>query len=405
MKEIFKIGDKVMIITEALNGKEGTITKILDKNMNENSNGTKFVVENDDTVNGYVMERNEIILVSREGDEASHYNESIKKVSPRQPSFKTGDIVIIKDFPGKIQYVVKECTFTEQATRGRTCPLYSYELNILDESMADGGMIPSKCMCDEYSLILEYHDAQWEKYFTESVHNNLPAWRGEIYNLLIFYTGQGSLEEYNNDTIPPIYMQHILNMHSISERINQVVKNSTNPRMDQNVKTIMNAMNMKSTMEVTKLGESIRKKIHDRNLADIDPSYRSTVSNKMTLAFSDLEREFVSWIDKLDIVDGIIEDHYPAEMTNSQIMKAIKEAYHNSEKYEQRKVSQVNKDKRTGETYAADKGYALYVGKSETYGLTIMIQFNFDLNLIETAHPIGMNDDVVKRISTRKINI
>lgn len=404
MRQRFKVGDEVMIITEALNGVEGKITRILDDKFKDNPRGHKIIVES--TNGSHTMNADDIALINHIADEDSgYYTEAAKKILSKQPKFRVGDVVSVKNDYDGIYYVIKGVSLMEQVIKGGLYPMYQYEINILDESFVDDCMHRMTAVCEEPGLEFQYHDAQWEKYFTESVHNNLPAWRGEIYNLLIFYTGQGSLEEYNNDTIPPVYMQHILDMHSISERINQVVKNSTNPRMDQNVKTIMDAMNMKSTMEVTKLGESIRKKIHDRNLADIDPSYRSTVSNKMTLAFSDSEREFVSWIDKLDIVDGIIEDHYPAEMTNSQIMKAIQEAYHNSEKYEHRKVSQVNKDKRTGETYAADKGYALYVGKSETYGLTIMFQFNFDLNLIETAHPIGMNDDVVKRISTRKINI
>lgn len=367
MKEIFKIGDKVMIITEALNGKEGTITKILDKNMNENSNGTKFVVENDDTVNGYVMERNEIILISREGDKASHFNESMKKVSSRQPLFKTGDIVIIKDFPGKIQYVVKECTFTEQTTRGRTCPLYSYELNTLDESMADGGMIPSTCMCDEYSLILEYHDAQWEKYFTESVRNGLPPWRGELYNFMRLLTSDWGL--YKNDTLPPRRMKHILEEHSFYRRLSGLMEV---PKIKDEILKRMN----RTKDEVEGIINRIQIKIEYRNGMCPKEKLPKYKNGHDSASFDFEENKLIAVVDYCDkYVNKESKDHFPPYMSDYDIMKAIQDAYKSAEKVEI--IGRGNQGLQEAKT--------IYQGKSNE-GLDIQFYNNFNLDIIESAY-------------------
>lgn len=256
--------------------------------------------------------------------------------------------------------------------------------------------------CEESSLTFQYHDLSYEEYFTESVRNGLPAWRGKLYNFYMFYhdfDGHKDLdfnhmEDYNNDTIPPMFMEHILAEHSIYCRIDVVLKSS------ENIGKIERRLNINRSHRMH-LVRSIKEKINARNFRGTNQSSVDVKSKKFD--FTGEEMNLVAEIDKLDIVvkngQRILEDHYPVDMSNWQIMDAIKEAYLNASKTSG-VIMQSVRDRRgdeenakTGKVIEPVKGKRTYRGESKKYGLVIEFWYNFDLDLIETAYPIRMNNN------------
>lgn len=288
-----------------------------------------------------------------------------------KPKLRVGDVVKFQNYDDLM--VVKEIS---ESNNGN----YNYDVILPnDEDMV--------CRFEEDFLVLQYHDSNYAHYFTESVSNGLPAWRGELYNVYSLYfdpdihaygeLNRRECEEYNNDTIPPVYMEHILRSHSIYERINDVIKSS------ENRKAIMEELGI-SINDLNKIESDIKRKINARNLNDMDSDSKRKITNKMPsdLKFTDQELAFVDEVCK---IDGR-KDHYPIEMTNIQIMQAVKEAYSGAMKIGHRKIQDI-KDKRNEETISSTKGRILYEGVSRK-GMVIQFWYNFDLDLIETAYPV-----------------
>lgn len=294
----------------------------------------------------------------------TEYNNIFKNVADIKPSFKVGDVVNIYDDP-VTPYVIKE---TIELNNEK----FVYHVTTLDESdishIYEGSL-----------LEFQYHDPNYEQYFTESIENGLPPWRGEIYDVYTLYRSPEThsydtlseklTKEYENDTIPPERMQHILHDHSIYDRIYDVI------RYAENKNNIAESLGI-SVDDVGALEDSIKRKINFRNLNFI---YKDLDSKKKK--FTPLELQFATQIDKLDR-----KDLYRVEMTNLQIMQAIKEAYSNAKKAGELKIQFNTKD--DSSLAAPDKGKRLYEGYSSKYNLIIQFWYNFDLDIIETAYPV-----------------
>lgn len=324
-----------------------------------------------------------------------------------EPKFKVGDIVKADD----VLYVISDTMYVEYVKDNRIYSNYSYECTPLDSinDVAETYHVLSESsqykLIDESALIFQYHDKQWEEYFAESVRNGLPAWRGKLYNFYMFYNNFEShtgldykyMEEYNDDTIPPMFMRHILAEHSIYCRIDKVLESP------ENVRKIEKRLNI-DKYDMEKLINSIKSKINTRNFRGTDKASINVKPNKFD--FTGDEMNLVAEIDKLDVVvkngQRLIEDHYPIDMSNWQIMDAIKEAYLNASKTSGI-IMQGVRDRRgdteysnTGKQIDPVKGKRTYQGESRKYNLIIEIWYNFDLNLIESAYPLKMNNNAKK---------
>lgn len=309
-------------------------------------------------------------------------------------AFKTGDIVNVTeaDVHSDSVFVVREAVLMDIGVAME----YMYDVSPIDQ---DDEIYTYKASSLEYL----YHDSVWEKYFDEAAQNDLPAWRGELYNTEIFshnyilsYRDSWELiKEHNHDTIPPVYMEHILEWHSVFGRID-IVLDST-----EDVKEIGKLFNI-NRKDLHDLQGSLREKIYRCNMSEIDPDYKKEINNKQKFRFTDSELALASEIDKRDIFNGEYNEHFPAQMTNLQIMEAIKQAYHAAHKISPRKL-QVVYDRREDRYFGEEdgkmvypvKGKILYEGTAKN-GMAIQFWYNFDLDLIEDAYPVRMNNGVKK---------
>ena len=125
-------------------------------------------------------------------------------------------------------------------------------------------------------------------------------------------------------------------------------------------------------------------------MREIDPDYKKEINNKQKFRFTDLELALaISEIDKRDVIFGKFRKHFPVYMTNIEIMKSIREAYHTARKISRRRVKKSFVTRYVLHSKAEPvKGSALYEGKSKK-GMTIQFRYNFDLGIIETAYPVG----------------
>ncbi len=290
-----------------------------------------------------------------------------------EPKFKVGDVVSDYDFKN---YIVTEIREFDRGIDKR------YEYVVLPFDYHDGN---ESIVIKESDASFRYHDKTWEEYFTESVGNGLPAWRGGFYNYFELCLELGyetndlnrrACREYNEDTIPPACMQHILKDHSIHSRIDTVVNSNRNK--------IMEVIGVDRD-ELSEMIISIKTKFKYKNrdgaeifLTDNDKKYgnQDYTSNELRL---------LGQIDKLDKDN----DHYPVYMTHYQIMQAIKEAYETARKTSGRRMH-TEPDKRNPEDgdILVNKGVVEYEGYSSTFDLTIRFMYNFDLNYIDTAFPV-----------------
>lgn len=243
------------------------------------------------------------------------------------------------------------------------------------------------CAYERDSLELLYHDSIWEEYFMEHMQNSLPKWRGELYNYDIFSKSDDYrlVYEYCKDT-PPDRMEYILEEYSIESRIDTVLTPRKNIRMFEKIFHL-------NEKELYDIAYSIIKRIRDRNACDIDPDFKREVNDRIRFHFTESELMIVSEVDKRDVSLGKYRAHYPVEMTNLQIMQAVKEAYSTARRIGMRKVAKANFERYlcdTGNEPDPVKGSTLYEGVSKD-GLVIRFWYNFDLNQIETAYPIQMD--------------
>lgn len=371
---LFKIGDKVKISNKDSDGKSYIIGGIIEREKAWNDHEYQYKLRNiDESSNGLLKgmfnEEDLEIIQERNSDttpeinlfmEYLHHSEIDEGLSDNKPKFRIGDVVNVCGYKD-LQSVKEIIEFTNGQFQYDTVPIDDEDLTYRFE---------------ESSIEFQYHDPNYEFYYTEYAGNGLPKWRGELYNVYTLYVDQQShpydgldeklIEEYNNDTIPPERMQHILHDHSAYDRINDVIRNAGKKKViAENLKISVN--------DLRYLELSVRRKINARNLNDTDLDSKNR-------KFTTLEYQFISEINKFDK-----KDIYPLDMTNLQIMGAIKEAYSNARKIRSRRI-QPNDG--SNEKSAPIKGKILYEGYSSKYDLIIQFWYNFDLGIIETAYPV-----------------
>ena len=296
--------------------------------------------------------------------------------------FKVGDVVNVEDDPNRV-YVVNESIFVDDGENTR----YMYEVSSVYGDEDD------IITCEESSLTFQYHDLSYEEYFTEGtrIKNDLPDWRGELYNFYSAYTDyesrgeddfdNGFVNDHWNDTIPVHFMRHIIEGHSVYGAIKEVTDGSCISNTSKKIKENLGI----EKDDFILLRKSIMRKINLKNLTDIDPKYKKKYNRNG--AFTNEEKKFIAQAEKLHLDGGgKPATHYKIDMTNLQIMKAIKEAYENAHKVGERSLKQ-DKDLRTGDLPQPMKGYRKYEGYSPKYDTTICFLYNFDMDLITTAYP------------------
>lgn len=322
----------------------------------------------------------------------------------REHKFRVGDVVSVTDHPDTL-YVVNESILVDDGENTRY--MYYDVSPVYDTNSGINGY----GTYEESLLIFQYHDARLEEYFTEGTRqqNDLPEWRGELYNLYTICTNPDDLtninslyKDYINDTLPVDRMIHIIQRHSVYTRINDVIVSRGNLRRNQNRREMIKNLKLDNDSELSKLSTSVKEKILSRNTTDVNPDKIGKFEGHQIPEFTYKELLFVSELDRLDISKGEIKDHYPVKMTNLQIMGAIKEAYKNAHKMGEIKIQQ--HDDPDGESLAAPiKGKRLYRGESSKYDLTLTIEFwyNFDRDFIETAYPLRMNNNSERHVRDR----
>lgn len=297
-----------------------------------------------------------------------------------EPKFKVGDVVNTAN--DSRPYVIREAIITGSRLTDRII----YEVAPFDDEF-------QTFHYQESALEFQYHDDYWDLYLNEAVRNGLPPWRGELYNNYSF-TSPDDLEDvrtistgYEDDTLPPIKMAHILIGHSIYSKMREMVNGGDSQSRQRYQESIMNDLKI-SEKEMNELYRSIRQKILARNMTDTPSDYKEKTKSNKIPKFTEQEYEFVQEIDKLDK-----DDHYPVDMTNLQIMDAIREAYKNTEK--SGKCKRQKGQENDGSLPAPVNGKKLYLGRSRKYDLIIEFWYNFDLNIIETAYPVRMSSGSV----------
>ena len=293
-------------------------------------------------------------------------------------AFQPGDVV---NTPDGIQ-VVREAVIIKT----EECMKYMYEtVSFLNDTVN---------RYDASSLEYQYHDVTWKEYFTKCIQNSLPAWRGEIYNTVIFEHYRRSddvmlehdYSDYYNYTLRPDIMEYISEEYTIYGRIYAVLA------LKKNAAEIEKILSIKPK-ELRDIRRAVIDKINNRNISEIDPNFKKEINNRRKFKFTDLELSVASEIDKRDVIFGQQRTHFPVDMTNSQIMESIKEAYDNAHKIANRKIikSYIMKHVLYDEVEPVN-GSTLYEGYSQKYKLTIQFLYNFDLDGIETAYPVEFHD-------------
>lgn len=393
----FKIGQRVDILRGRGKGCSGVIKAIQKTDMQD----TQFEYEirlDGEKENRIYYEYN----LEQKINGSDYFNERAAKEDAKEPKFKVGDIVEDTRNVGQSLsypvYIIKESItlFDGDMQTG-----YSYEaapINSPDESI----------IINEEGLSYQYHDSNWEVYFqilTEGTRQRkLPKWRGELYNLYACYIDvdthgaldRATIREYEDHTIPPLRMEHILNGHSIYSRIWDVVLHSGNARYRNNREEIKRNLKI-DDLELDEIADSVRRKINARNKNDLN-SKNMKIANKAHPDFTEKEYQFIYEIDRLDISKGILKDHFPAYMTNLQIMDAIKEVYESRDlkRIDGKQICSNKKEGAEEDLDAPQLGKVHYQGYSSRHDLYIEFLYNFDYNFIETAYPLRMNNNVKK---------
>lgn len=161
----------------------------------------------------------------------------------------------------------------------------------------------------------------FEKYYGESVKNDLPPWEGEIYN---FYEYQDYLYHREGVTLPHEVMKQIINKHSFRKRSDIVVGYI---KISKWGKAIMKELGMHSEGEMNHLLFSIHCRIRLINgvtyMNEIKDPYFTGEELKLI--------EKIDWYDKYGDKNHSV-NHFPYYMSDMEIMQAIKDAYENAEK-------------------------------------------------------------------------
>lgn len=380
MYDIPRKGDRIVFISDSIyRGATGIVKEELDYGQD-----WAYIISIDgdeDHMDNWVFEWDTEIRLF----DGSRANDDVIIDKPlNSEAFQIGDVV---DTPDGIQ-VVREIIIMNDKIPMR----YMYETSPFSDDIIN--------RYDESLLELQYHDIIWEDYFVKLLENVLPAWNGELYNLELTnyrYLDDDIQEKYKyndyytNRTVRCDIFEYIIEDYTILNRINAVLA------IKANRDKISKSLNIKPD-KLYEFKYPIYKKVSDRNMADIDSNYKKKIGDRRRFKFTDLELAFASEIDKLDMRFGKKVIHYPLEMTDFQIMEAIKEAYENSHRIFNRKI---------GKTYVLKyilwnnsepiNGSILFEGYSQKYKLTIQFLYNFDLNTIEVAYPIEANKNEIKK--------
>ncbi len=301
-----------------------------------------------------------------------------------EPKFTVGDVV---SGDGYKNYIVTEIREFDCGIDKR------YEYVVLPLDYHDGN---ESIVIKESDASFRYHDKTWEEYFTESVRNELPAWRGKLYNLFALYTNfeakttldSSLIGEYENDTIPVHIMEHIIDKHSMYGAIKRVLGNNCTT---ENARKIREHFKL-SVNELKEFRASMLNKIDKINLTGVDSIHQRKPISK---DFTSKEWDLIKEIDKLDIVNGVPISHYTATMSNLQIMEAIREAYETAQKNGALLIG-TDTDLRTDENFNEVKGHRKYKGVSDRHKLVICFLYSYDMNIITTAYPVGTTNNSKK---------
>lgn len=291
-------------------------------------------------------------------------NIEIEDVCPAKPKFEVGDVVTIPEASPDKTYVIKEAIDFGPST-GIVYEMFAPDNTERIIQFAESG------------LEFQYHDTSWEYYLNESVRNELPAWRGNIYNAYDIYEpndlryGEKYDIYHHDDTLPLHRMVHILTDHAIYHRINDLFSQNGDGNKDGTRDMVRNKMGNIKMDKFDKIVRSIQSKIIENNQGK---SVNFTEDEwKFYAAFSAIDRK----------------DLWRMDMTNKDIMRAIKDAYEDANK--ERVCRQIDTRNNGHGLPAPDKGKIIYRGESKKHG-TIEFWYNLDLGIIETAYPIGMSD-------------
>lgn len=202
--------------------------------------------------------------------------------------------------------------------------------------------------------------------------------------------------------IHPYQMYHIIKRHTVYGRVNDVLIGDGNDKPARRA-TVAKNLNMTDN-ELEVYIDKLEDKILARNKTGLE--YDNKI--KLTELTSDpnLNALDLKFGEQFDLIDYSINkngekeyvDHYPINLTNLQIMDAIREAYNSAARIGTIQIQFDKKDELS--LPAPNKGKRLYEGYSTTYKLTIQLWFNFDLNIIESAYPVGMNRNIKKHHPT-----
>ena len=150
-------------------------------------------------------------------------NIEIEDVCPAKPKFEVGDVVTIPEASPDKTYVIKEAIDFGPSTG------IVYEMFAPDNT-------ERIIQFAESALEFQYHDVSWEYHLTEGtrIYNDLPDWRGELYNMYACYAdiathgaiNKSVAKEYENCTLPPSRMFHVMRSHDIYNRIFDVIVNN-----------------------------------------------------------------------------------------------------------------------------------------------------------------------------------
>lgn len=303
-------------------------------------------------------------------------NIEIEDVCPAKPKFRVGDVVTIPEAsPDKI-YVIKE-SIDIGSSNGIV-----YEIFAPDNT-------ERIIQFAESSLEFQYHDVSWEYELTEGTNrgNGLTSWRGKLYNFYMFYDrpdrhgklDKDQMKEYWDSTIPPEFMEHILKSHSVWDRMDAVFNSP------ENKQKLMSMFKMNDN-QLQDIRDDIRDKITTINMNDVKPNAHGKII--------DFTKDELAFIDQVLMLDDV-KDHYPVQMSYLNIMRVIKEAYEYAYKTNDGIRMQPSLDRRTGETKRPVRGQRKYRGESK-YDMDIEFWYNFDLDIIETAYPLRMNNNANK---------
>ncbi len=206
-------------------------------------------------------------------------------------------------------------------------------------------------------------DYYLEKYYGESVRNNLPKWKGELYSyykIEIDYD-EPDFDYKNNHTLPLNRMKHIIDGHSIRKRIDITCRDFES--------SLKNDLRIHSKTMFESIITSIKYKIRIIN----GIIYNTDLGNSFTKnkLFSNVELKLISRVDYYDKYgrqnDSV--DHFPYYMSDLEIMKSIREAYKTAEK-----------------TSGYIQGHRVYKGKYKN--ITIRFLYDFNNGYIVTAFPV-----------------